>query len=53
MAPATNGRLQLATGIATGYTEDGDPDGRPPGAARPAGRRHHGVPGDGRTGWPV
>jgi pimeloyl-ACP methyl ester carboxylesterase len=29
MAPATNGRLQLATGIATGYTEDGDPDGRP------------------------
>jgi len=29
MAPATHGRLQLATGITTAYTEDGDPDGHP------------------------
>jgi pimeloyl-ACP methyl ester carboxylesterase len=26
---ATEGTLRLATGITTGYTEDGDPDGRP------------------------
>jgi pimeloyl-ACP methyl ester carboxylesterase len=29
MGPATDGVLHLATGIATGYTEYGDPDGRP------------------------
>jgi pimeloyl-ACP methyl ester carboxylesterase len=27
--PRTEGTLRLATGIATGYTESGDPDGRP------------------------
>ncbi|WP_448623531.1 alpha/beta fold hydrolase [Geodermatophilus sp. URMC 64] len=30
MAPRTDGMLALATGITTGYSEDGDPDGRPP-----------------------
>jgi pimeloyl-ACP methyl ester carboxylesterase len=29
MGPGTEGRLRLSTGIGTGYTEHGDPDGRP------------------------
>jgi rifampin ADP-ribosylating transferase len=29
MGPGTEGRLRLSTGITTGYTEHGEPDGRP------------------------
>ncbi|MGY1810114.1 alpha/beta fold hydrolase [Blastococcus sp. SYSU D00669] len=29
MGPRTEGTLRLSTGLRTGYTEDGDPDGRP------------------------